>query len=195
MTAFGTIRSGILLFAVLWLLVGVIYPISVTIISQAVFPWQSNGSLVYGASGHPIGSFLIGQHFSDPMLFWSRPSATSGHEYNAMASGGSNLGPTNGILMQRFNETASSLRASGMGVVPSDLVMSSASGLDPDISLEDALAQVSRVANNTGIGKLELGELVMSDSEGPTFGFIPDQRVDVLKLNLALLILENRSAP
>ena len=182
-----TIRSAFLLFISLTVLTGVIYPGIVTIIGQLAFPRQAMGSLVLKKDGAPVGSLLIGQPFSDPKYFWSRPSATSDFPYNPLASGGSNLGPTNPELLKQVADRVGALKASGLqGPAPADLVMASGSGLDPHIGLETALLQVSRVAGGRGLEADRLRRLVQEQAEGRQWGFLGVDRVNVVKLNLAL---------
>jgi K+-transporting ATPase ATPase C chain len=182
-----TIRTAILLFISLGVATGVIYPAIVTIIGQLAFPKQAAGSLLRNDDGAVMGSALIGQPFSDPKYFWPRPSATADFPYNPMASGGSNLGPTNPVLLTKVANRVKSLQEAGMpGPVPSDLVLGSGSGLDPDISLEAAILQIPRVAKVRGIGEERLRRLVQDHLEGRQLGFLGTPRVNVLKLNLAL---------
>ncbi len=181
------IKNAILFFVALALLTGVAYPAAVTILAQFIFPHQANGSLVRGAHGVAVGSALVGQPFSDPKYFWPRPSATADFPYNASASGGSNLGPTNKDLVGQVEGRVKSFRESGIqGPLPADLVMASASGLDPDISPEAALIQVPRIAKERKADEEELRELVQQHLEDRQFGFFGAPRVNVLKLNLAL---------
>jgi len=182
-----TIRTAILLFICLTVVTGVIYPGIVTLIGQLAFPRQAMGSLVRQKDGAPAGSLLIGQPFSDPKYFWSRPSATSDFPYNPLASGGSNLGPTNPELLKQVAERVAALKASGLpGPAPADLVMASGSGLDPHIRLETALLQVYRVAGVRGLTEDRLRLLVLEQAEGRQWGFMGVDRVNVVKLNLAL---------
>jgi K+-transporting ATPase ATPase C chain len=181
------IKNAILFFITLALLTGVVYPAAVTVLAQFIFPIQAGGSLIPGADGAPAGSVLIGQPFSGPKYFWPRPSATADFPYNALASGGSNLGPTNKDLISRIGERVRSLRESGIqGPLPADLVMSSGSGLDPDISPEAALFQVPRIAKERKVDEEKLRDLVQAHLEGHQFGFLGAPRVNVLKLNIAL---------
>lgn len=181
------LRSGIILFAALWLLTCIIYPLIVTAAASLAFPWEAGGSLLHDAQGRVTGSALIGQQFSDSGYFWPRPSATDPSPYDPLASGGSNLGPTNQDLERQVTERIAALRAAGVtGDIPSDLVMASASGLDPHISVAAALVQVPRVARARGMDEGALRALVSSSVEGPLAGFVGEYRVNVLRLNLAL---------
>jgi K+-transporting ATPase ATPase C chain len=181
------IKAAIMIFVILWILVGIIYPLVVTSISMMIFHRQAEGSLIYTGDGNVSGSYLIGQPFSDLRYFWPRPSATLGYPYNPLASGGSNLGPTNPELLKQISDRQTALRLSGMnGSIPSDLVMASGSGLDPDISLEAALAQVPRVAKARGLDEGMLMSLV-SDSVENKFIVLSDvQYINILRLNLEL---------
>ena len=182
-----TFRMAILLFIGLTVVAGVIYPGIVTIIGQLAFPRQAMGSLVQKADGAPAGSLLIGQPFSDPKYFWSRPSATADFPYNPLASGGSNLGPTNPELLKQVADRVGVLKNSGLpGSAPADLVTASGSGLDPHISLESALLQVYRVARGRGLPEDRLRRLVQEQAEGRQWGFLGVDRVNVVRLNLAL---------
>ncbi len=181
------IKIGLKLFIILMVLVGVIYPVAVTVLTQLFFPKEAGGSLIYDSGGNLTGSALIGQPFSDPKYFWSRPSATSGYPYNPLASGGSNLGPTNKDLIDQISNRTELLKSSGIQApVPSDLVEASASGLDPHISLQSALIQIPRVAKARNLSEETLNKLVVEHVESRQFGFIGEQRINVLKLNLAL---------
>lgn len=181
------IKNSILLFIALSILTGVFYPAVVTVLAQFIFPRQANGSLTYGTDGTPIGSSLIGQPFSGPKYFWSRPSATADFPDNPMASGGSNLGSTNADLIAQVKTRVNALRGTGItGPVPADLVTASASGLDPHISPEAAFVQVPRVAVERGMSEEKVTSLVLAHIEGRQLGFLGAPRVNVLKLNLAL---------
>jgi K+-transporting ATPase ATPase C chain len=167
---------------------GVIYPLVVTVISQLLFPHQANGSLVM-KDGKPVGSELIGQPFDDPKYFWGRPSATSPFPYNAAASTGSNLGPTNPDLLKAVADRVATLRKAdpeNKAAVPVDLVTASGSGLDPHITTAAALYQMSRVAKARGAPEDRLRVLITDHTEGRTFGILGEPAVNVLKLNLAL---------
>jgi K+-transporting ATPase ATPase C chain len=173
---------------VLSVLTGVAYPLLVTGIAQLVFPRQANGSLVE-SNGKAVGSTLIGQPFSDPKYFWSRPSATSPQPYNAMASSGSNLGPRNPALADAVKDRVKALRDAdpdNQAPVPADLVTASGSGLDPDISVAAADYQVHRVAQARGLAEDKVRALVAANTSGRTFGILGEPRVNVLTLNLAL---------
>jgi K+-transporting ATPase ATPase C chain len=181
------IKRALLLFAVLSILAGVLYPAAVTVLAKTIFPKQASGSLIYASGGRPAGSALIGQPFSDPKYFWPRPSATAESPYNALASGGSNLGPTNKDLINRVAERVKSLRASGVrGPLPADMVTASGSGLDPHISFDSAVLQIPRIARERRLPEENIMALVQSHIEGRQFGFFGSQRVNVLKLNIAL---------
>ena len=169
-------------------LTGLIYPLVVTGISQLIFPHQANGSLIVD-HGKAVGSMLIGQQFDAPKYFWGRLSATGLYPYNAAASSGSNLGPTNPALLDKVKVRIAALKAadpSNTQLIPVDLVTSSASGLDPDISVEAALYQAPRVARVRGISVESVLGLVNQFTEGRQLGFLGEPRVNVLKLNLAL---------
>lgn len=182
------LRPALVLLAAFTVITGAIYPLVVTGIAQLVMPRQANGTLLE-QNGRPVGSALIGQPFDDPRFFWSRPSATAPFPYNAAASAGSNLGPTNRALVEAVQARVTALRAADPGnaaPVPVDLVTSSASGLDPHISLAAAQYQVPRVARVRGMSEDAVRSLVLSHTEGRQWGFLGEPRVNVLELNLAL---------
>lgn len=182
------LRPALVLFALLTLITGIFYPLAITGVAQLAFPHAANGSLVV-RDGKPIGSELIGQYFDAPKYFQGRPSATSPMPYNAEASGGSNLGPTNPALLQAVRQRVAALRAANpdaVGPVPGDLVMASASGLDPDISPRAAHWQAPRVARARGLPLARVNALIDAQVQGPTLGLFGEPRVDVLALNLAL---------
>lgn len=186
----STIRPAATLLALFTLVTGIIYPLAVTGLAQAVFPIQANGSLLVDASGHVEGSTLIGQPFDDPRYFWGRPSATSPFPYNPSSSTGSNFGPTNPALAAAVGERVTALRATDPVTdatpIPVDLVTASGSGLDPHISAAAALYQLRRVAQARGIADDRVRTLVLKHIEGRALGFLGEPRVNVLRLNRAL---------
>lgn len=182
------IRPALTMLLILTVLTGLVYPLTITGMTHLIFPDQSNGSLIV-RNGKVIGSKLVGQYFDKPEYFWSRPSATSAFPYNAAASGGSNLGPTNPALIEAVKARVAALRATDPGndaPIPVDLVTASGSGLDPHISPAAALYQVKRVAPRRGLDESILQTLVTQRIEGRQFGFLGERRVNVLELNLAL---------
>ena len=180
------LKPLLVIFAALVVLTGIAYPAVVFIIGQLAFPHQANGSLIIN-NGTVVGSELIGQQFTSDRYFWPRPSYTSGFPYNPMASGGSNLGPTNAKLIGAItNRTRLIEQANGVSSAPSDLVMGSGSGLDPDISLDAALLQVPRVARARGLDNSTVEGLVRGRAESPLPGLAGPETVNVLTLNLAL---------
>ena len=182
------IRPAIVLLAFFTVLTGVLYPLAVTGFAQLIFPEQANGSLLRQGD-RVVGSALIGQPFDDPRYFWGRLSATAPFPYNAAASSGSNLGPTNPALTDAAQARIAALRAVDPGnvqPVPVDLVTSSASGLDPHISIAGAIHQVPRVARARGLDVAIVRSLVDEYTEGRQLGLLGEPRVNVLRLNLAL---------
>jgi potassium-transporting ATPase KdpC subunit len=170
------------------LMTGVIYPLAVTGVAQLVFPHQANGSLIVRNS-QTVGSDLIGQQFDDPKFFWGRLSATGPFPYNAAASSGSNLGPSNPALLDAVKARIAALQAADPAntqPIPVDLVTASGSGLDPDISVAAALYQLPRVARLRGMNETAVRTLVDQFTKGRQFGFLGEPRVNVLELNLAL---------
>ncbi|HMU55384.1 MAG TPA: potassium-transporting ATPase subunit KdpC [Nitrospira sp.] len=182
------IKPALTMLLILTVLTGLIYPLAVTGLARLFFPDQAHGSLIV-RDGKVIGSRLIGQQFDKPEHFWSRPSATSPVPYNAAASSGSNLGPTNPALLGAVNARVAALRAADPGngsPIPIDLVTASGSGLDPHISPAAALYQVNRVARARGLEEKTVNALVIQHTEGRQFGLLGERRVNVLLLNLAL---------
>ncbi|MFA7405119.1 MAG: potassium-transporting ATPase subunit KdpC [Pelobacteraceae bacterium] len=179
------IKPAILLFIIFTIICGGIYPAVVTGMAHALFPKQAAGSFITDKSGKEIGSTLIGQPFSDAKYFWPRPSATSDFGFNAMASGGSNAGPTNPAYLQTVADRVKVLKDAGVtGNIPADLVQASASGLDPHVTPESALLQVPRVARARGVSEDVLVKAVAQATEDRQLGFMGAPRVNVLVLNL-----------
>ena len=185
---FSLFRPALVLFVLLSLITGIAYPLVTFGIAQFAFPRQANGSLIV-RNGKPIGSALIGQQFDAPRYFQGRPSATTPTPYNALASGGSNLGPSNPALIEAVKQRLVALRAANPDArdpVPSELTMASASGLDPDISRQAAQWQAPRVARARGLPLSQVRALVDAHVQQPSLGLFGEPGVNVLALNLAL---------
>lgn len=180
-------RPALVLFITLSVLTGLGYPAFVTALGQTLFPEEANGSLIRDGE-RVVGSTWIGQFHSDPRFFWSRPSATGGVAFNAAASSGSNLGPSNPALAETVQGRIEALRAAGVapGPVPADLVTTSGSGLDPHISPAAAHYQAARVAQARGLSQEAVQGLIEARTEGRSFGLLGEPRVNVLLLNLDL---------
>ena len=183
----GQIKQAILIFIVLSIITGIIYPLFITGIAQVFFRNQANGNLIY-QNGKPVGSALIGQVFNDPKYFWGRISATSPVSFNAASSSGSNLGPTNPVLIEAVKARIKALKSfdPNSNLIPVDLVTSSASGLDPHISLAAAYYQAGRIARLRGLSQDTIKILIVKHTSGRLFGLIGEPVVNVLELNLAL---------
>ncbi|WP_447863393.1 potassium-transporting ATPase subunit KdpC [Nitrospira calida] len=182
------LRPALMTLLLLTMLMGLLYPLAITGIAQTLFPHQANGSLIV-QNGRVVGSSLIGQPFDDPKYFWSRPSATSPFPYNAAASSGWNLGPTNPALMKAVQDRIAVLKDAdpdNPAPVPIDLVTTSGSGLDPHISPAAAEYQIRRVARARGMDEAAVRRLVARHTQGRQLGFLGEPRVNVLELNLAL---------
>ena len=184
----NTLKPALVLFLVLTFLTGVVYPLLVTGLAQGLFPAQAHGSLVF-RDGQAVGSTLIGQSFTEPKYFWSRPSATSPMANNAAASSGSNLGPLNPALLDAVKGRVAALRAADPAnttAIPVDLVTASASGLDPHISLAAAQYQLGRVAKARQLSNQVVQGLIDQATQRPVLGLLGEPVVNVLQLNLAL---------
>ena len=184
----NVLRPALAILLSLTLLTGGVYPLLVTGVAQLFFPNKAAGSLIIN-NDQAIGSKLIGQHFSNPKYFWSRPSATAPYANNALASGGSNLGPLNPALLDAVKQRIAALKAAGPNnsrKIPVDLVTSSGSGLDPHISVAAAEYQLQRVAAARGMDVAVVRQLLVANTEGRWLGFLGEPRVNVLLLNLAL---------
>lgn len=188
----SALRSGFVMFVLLTLLTGVAYPGFVTLVARVAFPHRANGSLIL-RDGHVQGSRLIGQPFRDARYFWGRPSATTPTPYNALASGGSNLGPTNPALEEAVRARLAAMKSANPDAklpVPVDLVTASASGLDPHISPAAANYQIPRVSKARGLTEERVLQIVKACTEGRTLGLLGEPAVNVVRLNLTLDNLE-----
>ncbi len=182
------VKPAIVSFLLLTFITGILYPLSVTGIAQVFFSERANGSLIY-RDRNPIGSLLIGQHFDDPKYFWGRISSTSPVRFNAASSSGSNLGPSNSVLIDAVKARIEALKASDLdntSPIPVDLVTSSASGLDPHISLAAAYYQIPRVARLRGLSQDTVKSIVRKHSYSRFLGLIGEPVINVLKVNLDL---------
>ena len=183
------LKPAVLLFVILTVLTGVIYPAIVTGLAHLLFPHQATGSLITNSEGKSIGSRLIGQPFSSPGHFWGRPSATGPFPYNAGASSGSNLGPTNPALLDAVKTRIQTLKAAdpdNQAPIPVDLITASGSGLDPHISPAAAEYQINRVAKARNLDLQKLHDLIDANTESRQWWLFGEPRVNVLTLNLAL---------
>ena len=187
------IKTTIVIFSLFTVLTGLIYPLVITGIAHLLFPQQANGSLIKADDGSILGSKLIGQSFDDPKYFWGRLSATAGNPYNAAASSGSNLSVSNQALLDQVQARIDALHAadpSNTLSIPVDLVTASASGLDPDISIASAYYQAARVARVRNIAIETVKSLIDQNTSGRVLGFLGEQRVNVLNLNIALDVIK-----
>ncbi len=184
----GLLRPALSLLALITVVTGLIYPLLINGLVNMAFPGSAGGAIIE-RDGKPVGSALIGQNFTTPGYFWGRPSATAPQPNNGMASGGSNLGPSNPALVDAVKSRVAALTAADPEIrlpIPADLVLSSASGLDPDISIDAALFQVRRVAQARNVPEANVTALVQSLKVDRQWGLFGDPRVNVLALNLAL---------
>ncbi len=182
-----SLKNVVVLFVIFFILLGFLYPLAVTGLANILFPFQASGSL-YKMDGKIVASKLICQPVSDPALFWPRPSSTSSYPCNPLSSGGSNIGPTNKELVKNIDSRIKVLSSYGLKApFPSDMVMGSGSGLEPYISIENALMQAKRVSQYSNIPYEKLVKLIYKNVEGRTFGIFGEKRVNVVKLNMELL--------
>lgn len=189
-----SLKTGVVLFGLFAVLTGLAYPMLITLAGQGLFPHQANGSLIT-VDGKVVGSELIGQQFDDLKYFWGRPSATASNPYNAASSGGSNLAPTNPQFVDQVEKRIQVLRSADPGnkaPIPVDLVTSSASGLDPDISPAAAYYQAGRVARVRGLDVKLVQQYISNHTQPRILGFIGEPRVNVLELNIALDHLQDK---
>jgi len=185
---FTMIRNSLMSLLVFTILTGIVYPLAVTGIAQAVFPHQANGSIII-KNGKAVGSKLLGQQFDDPKYFWGRLSATTPYPYNGGSSSGSNLGPSNPDLVKVAQARINALHSADPGndaKIPVDLVTASASGLDPQISPAAAEYQIHRVAQARGLDEAGIRDIIAKNTKGRWLGMIGEPVVNVLELNLAL---------
>jgi len=178
------LRASVVMVAAFTVLTGLIYPLAITGIGQALWPGRANGSAIV-RDGHVVGSALIGQGFAEPRYFWARPSAAGDKGYDGRGSSGSNFGPTSQALADRIAKDAMRF-GKPAGQIPADLLTASASGLDPDISPAAARFQVPRVAAARGLPEADVSALIALATEQPFLGIVGEARVNVLKLNLVL---------
>ena len=182
------LKPAVIIFVMLTIITGIIYPLLVTGIAQGIFPEKANGSLIY-RNGKPVGSALIGQQFSDPRYFWGRPSATATVPYNATASSGSNYGPMNPAYLEAVQSRITALVVADPGnrnPIPVDLTTASGSGLDPDISPAGAEYQIPRVARLRGFSEGTVRDIVHRHTSGRFLSILGEPVVHVLEVNLAL---------
>jgi K+-transporting ATPase ATPase C chain len=179
------LKSALMTFILLTIITGVIYPLAVFGFGQLFVPYEANGSLIR-QNGQIIGSELIGQSFTENKYLWGRPSVTADHPYNALSSGGSNLGPSNPDLLKAVTDRVNNLGANAMTPAPIDLVSSSGSGLDPEISIASAYFQIKRIAHARGMSEDKIEDIINQNAKYPLWGFIGEPRVNVLKVNLAM---------
>ena len=179
-------RPAIVMMALFTLVLGLAYPLAMTGAAGLMFPQQAGGSLVRDASGHVVGSWLIAQGFAKPEYLHPRPSA-AGNGYDASSSGGSNLGPMDPALAKRVKGDSDTIRKDAGGLpIPADAVTTSGSGLDPEVSPDNAHMQAARIASTRGVAVAEVQTVIDGDTQGATLGFIGEPRVNVLAVNRAL---------
>ena len=189
------LRPAVVMTILFAIVLGILYPLAMTGIGQALFPGQANGSLVRDPAGRVIGSTVVGQAFVSERYFQTRPSA-AGKGYDGLASSGSNLGPTSQALVDRTKADIATRRAQGIaGPVPADLVTASGSGLDPDLSLASALAQAPRIARMRNMDEAEVRRLVVTHTDHALLGILGEDRVNVLAINQALDRIGASAAP